>query len=149
VSQQFTWANARTSGARPPNHRLQLTRLRGLDRRCSLGDFHRKDSADALAAVRARTMTGREFLITVCDEKFTNEHLSDEGNAFIQWYYGDDKGRTRFYFADYRTALGGGLPTLYHAADTWDNYDRLAPVLGRRYLEWKNRRPRRWWFGRR
>ena len=49
-------------------------------------------------------------------------------------------GAAGFCFADYDSTLGGDLPTLYHVADTWDNCERLAPVLSRRFLEWKSRR---------
>jgi hypothetical protein len=31
-------------------------------------------------------------------------------------------------------------------ADTWDNYDKIAPAITRRYEEWKNpSRRKRWW----
>jgi hypothetical protein len=41
------------------------------------------------------------------------------------------------YVADYEDVLGGDLPTLYHVADTWENFDALAPTLERRYTEWR------------
>jgi hypothetical protein len=101
------------------------------------GDLHREEAADALAAVRTRTMTGRDFLFQQCDEKFTIEDLSDEGNAFARWYYADGQ-LDGPYIADYEGALGAAVPTLYHVADTWENFDKLAPVITRRYLEWKS-----------
>ena len=97
------------------------------------GDFHREESAAALAAVRARKMTGREFLFSRCDEKFWEEDLSEEGNAFATAYYEKDDG----YLADYAATLIDDLPSLYHVADTWKNFDRVAALLDRRYAEWK------------
>jgi len=102
------------------------------------GDFHREESSAAVAAVRARKMTGREFLFSQCDEKFWEEDLSEEGNAFATAYYENDNG----YMADYGATLLDDLPSLYHVADTWETFDRLAPVLDRRYAEWKARTPR-------
>src|SRR5262249_33118794 len=51
------------------------------------GDLHKQESAQALEAVRRREMTGRQFLFDQCDEKFTDEDLNDEGNAFAATYY--------------------------------------------------------------
>jgi hypothetical protein len=103
--------------------------LRNLD-----GDFHREESADALAAVRNPQMTGCEFLLSQCDEQFWEEDLNDDGNAFAQDYYATDR-----YFADYESTLGEGLPTLYHVEDTWENFEKIAAVLDQRYREWKSR----------
>jgi hypothetical protein len=104
--------------------------LRGLE-----GDFHREQSADDLAAVRSRTMTGREFLFQDCDGKFWAEDLSAEGNAFAQAYY-----EPNTYFDDYHEILAADLPTMYHVADSWAAFDKLAPRLDRRYEEWKGGR---------
>ena len=99
-------------------------------------EFHREESADALEAVRARAMTGREFLIDECDEKFWDEDLSDEGNEFAQEYYGvtTEGGQ---YFTDYEQILCAGLPSLYHVEDTWESYDKIAPTISKRFAEWK------------
>lgn len=102
------------------------------------GEMHRTDSVAALQAVRDRAMTGREFLIEQCDEKFWEGDLNDEANAFAKFYYeGEGRGS---YLADYEAALGGRLPTLYHVQDTWSNFDVLAPVIDRRFAEWRRSR---------
>lgn len=91
-------------------------------------------------------MTGRGFLISQCDEKFWDGDLSDEGNAFAKaCYEREDAGG---YVADYEATLGAGLPSLYHVADTWENFDRLAVLVDRRYAEWKRSRAPRWRFWR-
>jgi hypothetical protein len=49
-------------------------------------------------------------------------------------------------FADYRKVLAAGLPSFWHVADTWENYEKIAAVITRRYEEWKSPPPaKRWW----
>ncbi len=107
--------------------------IRGLE-----GEVHRTDAAAAVEAVRNRTMTGREFLMEQCDEKFWEDDLNDEGNAFAKFYYEGEGPKS--YLADYERALGRNLPTLYHIQDTWTNFDALAPVIDRRFAEWRRTR---------
>lgn len=100
------------------------------------GELHRRDSAQALADVRARRITGRDFLFQRCSEKLWSVDLSDLGNAFAKEYYAGEG----FYFNDYIDALCSGDPEeIYNIADSWENYDKLAPVISRRFEEWKSR----------
>ena len=99
-----------------------------------VGEFHTEESGEELALVKARKLDGREFLMTMCDEKFIDEDLSDEGNAFTQFYYAaEEKG----YFDDYERVLKGHLPTTYHIENSWENYDKIAPVISEAYAKWK------------
>jgi len=41
--------------------------------------------------------------------------------------------------------LAVSLPSFWHVADTWANYDKFAPVIDLRYNEWKNPPKKRWW----
>lgn len=115
------------------------------------GEMHREDSSEAIEAVKSRRMTGREFLQQACDEKFWDEDLNAVGNAFARWYYGGDTNQgdppdyRGFYDADYERVLASGLKSPYHVADTWENYDKIAPVITKRFEEWKRRQSRRWW----
>jgi hypothetical protein len=109
-------------------------------------DFHRLHSAELLERLRRREITGRQFFEAACQEKFATKDLGVEGNAFAEHYYRDDAGERGAYFTDYKQTLAKGLPSFWHVADTWENYDRLAPVITRRFEEWKNPAPRkRWW----
>jgi hypothetical protein len=109
-------------------------------------DLHRQRSAEHLARLRRREITGRQFFEAACQESFSEKDLSEEGNAFAQHYYVDEAGRRGLYFADYKKALAAGLPTFWHVADTWDNYEKIASVISRRYEEWKSPpRRKRWW----
>ena len=108
-------------------------------------DYHRQRSAELLGRVRRREITGRQFFEAACQEKFAEKDLSPEGNEFAEYYYCDSAGERGAYFVDYKQALTGGLPSFWHVADTWENYDKMAPVIGRRYTEWKNPPRKRWW----
>ena len=99
-----------------------------------VGAFHQEESQQLLIRLRERSISPGGFFVKACDEKFTDEDLSDEGNAFARDYY-DSK--TGLYLNDYEEVLGGDHPTLYHMPDTWENYDRLQPTLDRRFSEWK------------
>src|SRR5437868_1869772 len=89
-----------------------------------VGDLHKENSMDLLARLKQRTVSPGQFFIEACDGKFTDEDLNDEGNAFTQEYFECETGN---YLTDYERALGP-VPTLYHVADTWENYDRLTPI---------------------
>ena len=80
-------------------------------------------------------MTGREFLFKECDEKFWEEDLSEEAVEFANFYYVENR-----YYEDLADALPCDLPTMYHADDSWENYDRVAIAIDRAYKNWK--RPR-------
>ncbi len=104
------------------------------------GDLLRVHSASALKAVRNRLFTGRQFLLEECDEKLTGDVLSQEGNAFAATYYAPKESP---YLADYERVLGADVPSLYHVADTWENYDKIAPVISRTFMRWKSGKS--WW----
>ncbi len=109
-------------------------------------EFHRERSAELLARLRRREITGRQFFRAACGDRFSERDLSAEGNAFAQYYYVDEAGQRGPYFADYKRVLAAGLPSFWHVADTGDNYEKIAVVVSRRYEEWKNpTRKKRWW----
>jgi len=102
------------------------------------GEFHDEESPEELAAVRARRMTGREFLFRACDGKFWDEDLSEDGKSFTAAYYSGEGGKGYgAYMEDYERVLAAGLPTTYHVEDTWANYDAIALLISRRYAEWQ------------
>ena len=95
-------------------------------------DELRKHAGDTYGWVLNREVTGRELLLTKLDEKFFDELLSPEGRAFTESYY-----ESNAFANDYDRVLGGDLPTLYHVADNWENFDKLAPVLDERLAAWR------------
>ena len=100
------------------------------------GEIHNEDFPETLEQLRQRTITPGEFLIRACDEKFTDEDLSDEGNAFAGFYFGSPD-QSVSYLDDYESTLGEKGKSLYYIADTWQNYDRLAPVIQKRFDGWR------------
>jgi hypothetical protein len=98
------------------------------------GDIHIEDNHGGISALTARSITPGAYFLRACDGKFIDEDLNDEGNAFTKSYFDFSTGK---YLADYCDALGTTIHRIYYAADTWDNFDLLKPVLDRRYAEWK------------
>ncbi len=87
-----------------------------------------------LADLKHRKLSPGGFIINACDEKFTDEDLTDEGNAFTRAYFDFKTGK---YLGDYnKTLLPAGL-SLYHVPDTWESFDKLAPVISQRFHNWE------------
>ena len=101
-----------------------------------IGELHTEDSTELLERLRGRSIPLTQFLIDACDEKFTDEDLNDEGNAFARAYYGEG-GSFKAYIDDYEKTLGTGFSSLYSVPNTWDSFDRMAPVIEARYQAWK------------
>ncbi|WP_211231575.1 hypothetical protein [Eisenibacter elegans] len=57
--------------------------------------------------------------------------LNDTANAFAAYYY-----QNGLYYQDYLDILCQELPSMYHTADTWENYERLRQRLNERYAAW-------------
>lgn len=98
-----------------------------------LGDLHKEHSAEALAAVRDGARSGRDFLMDQCDEKFTEEDLSEEGNRFAMAYY------EARYYGDYEACVGRDFPSLYHVPDSPANRARIEALLDQRFAAWRAR----------
>jgi hypothetical protein len=82
--------------------------------------------------VLRREATGRDLLFKELDEKFFDSLLREECRDFTAAYY-----ETNEYVNDYSRALGGHLPTLYEVEDTWENYEKVAPIIDERFAAWK------------
>ena len=90
------------------------------------------DFKEEIAKFKARQITGPDVYQSA-DGVFMDEFLNPEGNKFTNEYFDFAKGE---YLADY-DKLFPGLPSTYHVADTWENYDRLKPQLDKRFAEWR------------
>jgi hypothetical protein len=88
-----------------------------------------------LPAFRQRQITGRDLLMTELDEKFFPSLLSPEGRKFTAAYYETDE-----YVQDYAELLASDLESVYHVADSWENYDKLARRLDERLAAWRTSR---------
>jgi hypothetical protein len=88
-----------------------------------------------LSQLKARAITPGAFVL-VREGKFTDADLNDEGNAFTRSYFDLEIGS---FLDDYEATLGKNVADLYYVEDTWENFDRLKPVLDRRLKEWRAR----------
>jgi len=91
--------------------------------------------------VKKRKITGAEFFEKNLDGVLLDKDLTEKGNEFSYEYY--EKGK---FLNDYSEVLGKNLPTLYHIKDDWDNYDKLKPILEKRFNNWEKSRKRKWWM---
>lgn len=98
------------------------------------GAIHTDECPEALEQLRNRALTPGLFFYRICDGKFTDEDLNEEGNRFAEEYFDFEKGD---YLGDYGETLGEQGRELYYIADTWENFERLKPVLDARFSAWK------------
>ena len=110
-----------------------------------LNEFHKQKTPESVAKLSERQITGRQFFEAACQQQFAEKDLNVEGNAFAEYYYRDASGERGAYFDDYKKVLAAGLPSFWHVADTWENYEKIAPVITKRYEGWKNPPKKRWW----
>jgi hypothetical protein len=103
-------------------------------------DWFGKELGGYVIAFKACDMTGAK-VFEACDGVLMNDMLSDEGNDFAQHYFDFERGK---YMGDYGEVLANGLPTMYHVADTWANYEKLKKRIDKRYREWKNAKSGGW-----
>lgn len=109
------------------------------------GPIHTDDFPEDLGKLQSRELSPGEWFLAACDGKFTEEDLSDEGNAFARSYYADEDGLKNTnpnFLADYEATFPK-LESLYHVPDTWESYDRIAPTIARRFIKWRN--PQKGW----
>jgi hypothetical protein len=91
---------------------------------------HIADSNDDIEGVKNRRLTGAQFLINNCDEKFTDLDLNKIGSKFAKDYYSLSK-KTKFisnyadYLDDYAKILNHPSTEidLYEVENSWENYD--------------------------
>jgi hypothetical protein len=111
-----------------------------------LGDLHTDEDPELLVGLLARSMTPGCWFITACDEKFTEEDLNAEGNAFAAAYYVEAEAPGALepkYLADYCNAFPE-FGDVYRVPDSWESFERLKPLLDKRYADWKSPKPRGW-----
>jgi len=112
------------------------------------GEIHVEESINSLEKLKRREITGLDFLIHECDEKFWDEDLNEEGEAFTLDYYQQDSAFAKqfgWYMQDYcnvfnahAAAQGFEYPSTYHVENTWQNFERLKPILDKRLQQWRS-----------
>jgi hypothetical protein len=112
-----------------------------------VSDELKEDAKEEIDDVKSHKMTGGEFLIKVCDEKFTDYDLNEIGNEFASDYYEED---TKFgkkynsFLDDYSEIFdekaeksGFEYESFYHVENTFENYDLIKKRIDKRFGEWK------------
>lgn len=95
---------------------------------------------DLLLRLRYREITGSELLTVGCGGVLSADVLNAEGREFTERHLDG-------FFEDLRATFG---PDIYGMEDSWQQYDRVAPLLMRRLMA-KRHGPdrrngeRRWW----
>ena len=103
------------------------------------GELHTEDFADDLGKLKDRAITPTTWFLSICDEKFTDEDLNEEGNRFAEAYYGRGDGlhaADGSYILDYVNAFPG-IATPYHVSDTWTTFNKLEPIIRARFDAWR------------
>jgi hypothetical protein len=101
-----------------------------------IGQIHSHELSELLASLLNRSVTPGAWFIAACDEKFTDEDLNEEGNAFAADYYLDPEPAKHTYLSDYARAFPES-GDLYRVPDNWDSFERLRPLLDERLSEWR------------
>ncbi len=105
------------------------------------GAIHHEDFPEALESLKQRRETPGSWFYKACDGKLIDEDLNDEGNRFAQFYYAEADGqliiRAGSFLADYEATFPE-FDDLYSVTDTWESFDRLSPIIDRRFQEWRN-----------
>jgi len=100
-----------------------------------LGSKELQDDFEEELAKLSAHLTAPSEVYRVIDGKLIDDDLSDEGNAFTKIYFDFEVGQ---YLKDYEEVLCKDLPTMYHVADSWENYQRLKPILDNRLAAWRD-----------
>ena len=93
-----------------------------------LSDALQDQASNLVLRIRFREATGSELALAGCGGVLRPEHFNREGRSFTEARYAD-------YLADYRVVFGDEP---YAVKDDWDHYDRIAPVLTRRLMSFRN-----------
>jgi hypothetical protein len=100
-----------------------------------MSDQFNSDFEEEIQEFKKQKLKGSQIFERCCDGVLMLEDISELGNRFALHYFDFDTGK---YLADYEATLANSLPTMYHVADTWDNYKKLKVVLDKRFSEWEN-----------
>lgn len=73
------------------------------------------------------------LLSELWDGTLGSDLFTETGNMFVYYYYGGG-----IFRKDYQTLLmEPGMPSIYHVADNWSNFEKLSRRMNERYFEWR------------
>ena len=94
-----------------------------------------EEAEEEIELLKSEKLSGAQFLMRVLDEKFTDQELNEEGNAFAVAYYLGEDHDSRFV-DDYFEEFGVDEQTMYGVSDDWEQFHRIAPKINARYQAW-------------
>jgi hypothetical protein len=86
-----------------------------------------------LEAVRARRRPA-SVILDWYDGCLADDMLNAEGRAFTAKYFEFDRGE---YLKDFERVLARGAASTFHVAESWYNFDLIAPTIEARYRRFK------------
>ena len=101
-------------------------------------DNHHVSSKFAGEAIIARFRSREVNLLELMqwfDDVLAPDMLTDEAAAFSARYYGGEE--EPIYIEDYSNLLAANLPTPYHVEPTFENYERIKPMIQERFETWQ------------
>lgn len=83
-----------------------------------------------------RSVSPSSFYHDYFDGVFSSEQIDPTIINFVKKYFDFENG---LYLKDYTNTLDkdDNLPSIFHIADNWENFDKLKPILDQRFNEWK------------
>jgi len=95
-----------------------------------VSEAFQEENAVEIQLFKNRQLTGAQLYEKACDGVLLLEDLSKIGNLFSLHYFEFSSG---LYPTDYTMTLCRDLPSIFHVADTWENYEKIKRVLDRRF----------------
>ncbi len=72
------------------------------------------------------------ILAEIWDGSLSFDLFGTQGNMFTSYYYAGG-----IYRNDYTETLVSNEPSIYHIADSWENYEKIASRIDLRFQDWK------------
>jgi PII-like signaling protein len=98
-------------------------------------DMIAKDFLEEAQKFKAREISGAQ-VYKAWDGCLNSDMLVEEGRRFASDYFDFEHGQ---FLDDYEALLVKDLPSLYHVADTWENYNLIKTKIDERYEAWKRK----------
>ncbi|PJJ65288.1 hypothetical protein CLV54_0318 [Compostimonas suwonensis] len=93
------------------------------------------DAGEDVAQLMQREITPGAFILLL-DGALVDDQLDEEGNAFaVAYYAGEDDDSP--YVDDYVDVFDEDAEEIYEVADSWSNFDRIAPHIRERFDGWR------------
>lgn len=100
-----------------------------------ISDQIRSDLASEFDLLRKRLITPGQFVWRFLDGTLSDHDLSDKGKAFTESYY-QPRGGAIGFLAEYERMYSVSGRSEYFAADDWQTYEQLAPLISSAYARW-------------